>query len=262
MNIGTLLTGLRDAAIKNSPTILTAIGATGTLVTAVLASKGTVTAIRLLDEEVENRRLELPEEEAKEYSLRDVPVQDIVEKTWQCYIPAIATGLVTIACVVGANHISLRRQAALVSLYSLAEKVAKEYEQKVVEVVGQKQADKIKEEIVQDKMDETPVSQTMVFHSGNGTTLFFDKMSGRYFYDDLERVRKIENDFNKDILSNGFKLLNEFYDELGLEHVKMGDMLGWGSDYGFLEIKYVPKIADNGQPCIALDYKVEPEHRW
>jgi hypothetical protein len=86
----------------------------------------------------------------------------------------------------------------------------------------------------------------------------YDSMSGRYFYSDLETVRRIVNDFNKEILSSGLMTLNEFYDELGLPHVKIGEIIGWGTDFEFLDIEYRTMIADNGEPCIVLDYKVEP----
>ena len=52
---------------------------------------------------------------------------------WRCYIPAGAVGIATIACIVGANAIGMRRNAALLAAYTLVDTSFREYKGKVVE---------------------------------------------------------------------------------------------------------------------------------
>lgn len=46
---------------------------------------------------------------------------------WKCYIPTAAFGLSTIACIMGANALNSRKQAALTSAYALINQSYKEY---------------------------------------------------------------------------------------------------------------------------------------
>ena len=229
---------------NNSPVILAILAGAGVVITAVLAARGGALALDVLNSEGHS----------KEYYTK----REIVKLTWKCYLPAVASGLLTITAIVGGTRISQKRLGALATMYTLTEKIGREYQQKVIETLGEKKAETIKEEIMKDRVDDNPVSKRGIVNTGKGTTLMYDSMSGRYFYSDLETVRRIVNDFNKEILSSGLMTLNEFYDELGLPHVKIGEIIGWGTDFEFLDIEYRTMIADNGEPCIVLDYKVEP----
>ena len=78
--------------------------------------------------------------------------KEIVKLTWECYIPTAAVGLSTIACIIGAHNIHLRRNAALASLYSLTESAFKEYQSKVVETIGKNKELKVRDDVVSDTM--------------------------------------------------------------------------------------------------------------
>lgn len=57
-----------------------------------------------------------------------------------------------------------------------------------------------------------------------------------------------------------YAALNDFYNEIGLSNTDMGDELGWNLDDGLLEISYGAMVADDGRPCITLDYHVAPRY--
>ena len=61
---------------------------------------------------------------------------EIVKVAWKCYIPATVVGLSTVACILGANYLSERKQASLMSAYALLEQAYKEYRQKVQTTYG------------------------------------------------------------------------------------------------------------------------------
>lgn len=242
-----------DALIRNSPSILTGLSVGGLITTTIMAVNATPKALDIINQEITDREVEKYGDR-----LPRLTTKEIVALTWKCYIPTALMGVTTIACIIGANSINLRRNAALVSLYSLAETTLKEYQAKVIETIGEKKEEKIKEEILQDRIDKNPINNGTVIITGKGDTLCYDSLSGRYFKGDIETIRRIQNDFNKDLLNEMYKPLNELYDELGLEGTELGRDMGWNTEYGLLDISFSAKLTKDGQPCIVLDYRVGP----
>jgi hypothetical protein len=54
--------------------------------------------------------------------------------------------------------------------------------------------------------------------------------------------------------------LNEFYCEIGLSPVKMGDDLGWNIDTGYIDIEFSSQLAEDETPCLVINYKVAPRY--
>ncbi len=67
----------------------------------------------------------------------DSEPKDIIKTAWPCYIPA-AVGAISVFCLIGASSTNLRRNAALATAYTLSESTLKEYQEKVVETIGEK----------------------------------------------------------------------------------------------------------------------------
>ena len=240
---------------KNSPAILTGIGAAGVVSTAVLAVRATPEAMRRIDfynlNEPSNPDLEgLP--------VKPTDYLGIVRHTWKLYIPALAVGTVSIVCIIEARSIDSKRNAALLSVYALTEKAMAEYKAKVLETIGEKKEEQIRDGIAQDHLDKNPLSKTNLVVPVGGETLCYDVLSGRYFKSDFEKLRKAENDLNKQLFNDTWVDLNMFYDLIGLEPIKLGDEIGWVTD-NMVELKFSAKISDDGQPCIVVDYQVDPK---
>jgi hypothetical protein len=234
----------------NSPAILTGVGVAGVISTVALAIKGTFSAVYMIFEE-ENLR-------GQEQYL-PLTQREKLELVWKLYIPTAASSALTIAAIIGSNHISMRRNAALLSLYSIAEQGLKEYQDKVTEMIGERKAGKIHDDIAQDKLDANPVDGQEVIITGKGAYLFYDTLSGRYFRSDMETVRRTQNDFNELLFNDMYLPLNDLYDMLGLEVTELGRSVGWDVQNGKLEIRFSAKIATDGEPCIVLSYTVEPK---
>lgn len=245
---------LGRAITKNSPTILTALGAAGVVATVILAIKATPKALELIEAEETFRSEELSDD-------RPLDALDVIAATWKCYIPTATMSLTTIACIIGANHISMRRNAALASLFTITETALKEYQAKVVEQIGEKKAEKIQSEITQDHLDKHPVNDKTVIFTGNGNYLCFDDFSKRYFRSDVEALRRAENRFNQRLIRNMYLPINEFYYEIGLEPIELGDELGWIAERAILELRFDTKMAkDTNEPCLVINYIVTPHH--
>lgn len=235
---------------QNSPTILTGLSVAGLVTTVVMAIQATPKALYLM-EELRELTLEKNDE--------DPTVIELTRVLWRPYLPTVLMGGATIFCIIGSNSIHLRRNAALMSLYSLTETTLKTYQEKVVSTIGKNKEEILRGEIAQDDLDKNPVSKNTVIITGKGDFLFYDSLTGRYFRSDIEKVRKIQNDINHQLLSDMFVSLNDFYWEMGLEPTELGGQLGWSVDYARLDIQFSAKLAEDGQPCVVLNYKTQPK---
>lgn len=243
--IRTIRRGIQFAGKKvfqNSPVILTGLGIAGTATTAILAAKETQKASIVLDDLSERYEGEIPKKVA-------------VKELAKVYLPAILSFGATSACMIGATSISLKRNAVIASLYSASEIAAKEYHNKVVEMIGEKKEAEIRAAVSKDHLDAKPVVDSQVIITGIGDSLCYDEHSGRYFKTDIEKLRRLENDINRRLLSEMWVSLNEFYYELNLEPVKLGDSMGFTVDHP-LSFHFGSHIASNGQPCLTIDYDV------
>ncbi len=254
MTIEAVLKTILRGIERESPAILTGLGITGIATTAILAVRATPKALDLLEEE----RAKRYQDESKREPISKI---DTIKIIWKCYLPATLIGIGTAACFIGAHSINLRRNAALAGLYTVSEAALKEYQEKVIEVIGKNKEEKIHDAIVADRLIENPVSKNEVIITGKGETLFFDTWSGRYFKSDMETVRRAQNNLNQKLLGGGtmYLPLNDLYEELGLENIDAGNGIGWSFDYGMLDIKFNSKITDTGVPCIVVEYKIYPK---
>ena len=241
----------RQVITQNSPTILTGLSVAGLLSTVTMAVRATPKAMRIINDEYD----ELEKEGIK---YQPFTKKEIVQLTWKCYIPTIIMGGVSIVCIVGANSINLRRNAALASVYSITETALKEYQAKVVETFGEAKAQKVKDDIAKDRLDKNPVVTSEIALTGKGETLCYDVFSGRYFKSDIENIRKVQNELNRDLLNDSFISLNDAYYYLGLGSTKLGDELGWDINEGLIEFNFSSQLTEYGIPCLVIDYNVGP----
>ena len=56
--------------------------------------------------------------------------------------------------------------------------------------------------------------------------------------------------------------LNDFYYELGLKSIDVGDNLGWNIDRGYIDVEFTSHLDPNGTPCLELIYKVIPIYEF
>lgn len=229
---------------RNSPTVLTGISVAGLISTTVMAVKATPKALLLL----ENAEYEKGE---------DLTKKEIVQTTYKCYLPAVAMGTITIASIISANSINLKRQAAIASAYTVAKEGFKEYQDKVIETFGEKKEQTVRDEVAQEKLNKNPIENNQVLITGDGDVQFFDPFIGRYFESNMEKVRQVQNNLNHELINCMWVSLNEFYDALGLDRVRLGDEVGWNAD-DLIELKFSSMIATNGKPCVVMDYDTEP----
>lgn len=249
-NITNIIKGIKASISRHSPEILTGIGIAGMVTTTILAVKATPKAIKLIEAEKQAKHVD---------ALSPV---DTVKTVWKCYIPAVMTGVSSIACLIGSNAINAKRNAALTTVYTLSEMARNEYKEKVIETIGEKKERTIKEKVDAERIKRNPVSKKEVIITEKGTTLCYDHVFGRYFKSDIDIINRAMNKINREIVINMYASLNDFYAELGLSPVEMGYDLGWNIDDGTIEIEPSSQLADDGTPCLVIDYSVSPKYNY
>lgn len=236
---------------KHSPEILTGIGIAGMVTSTVLAVKATPKALVLLEEARTNEDGTLGDK---------LTIVETVKVAWKPYVPAIAVGIASISCIIGASRVNYKRNAALATAYALSERTLINYRDKVVETLGEKKEKEIRDKISQDEIDKKPISSSQVIITPKGNTLFMDSITGRYFRSDLDSIKKAVIELNMEISHQNYISLNEFYSNIGLDRISNGDNLGWNIDNGYVEIDYSTCLADNDEPCIVIDYITQPKY--
>lgn len=249
-NLSKIAKSIRTTISKHSPEILTGIGIAGMVTTTVMAVKATPKAIILIEERKNN-------DDADKLTFIET-----VKTTWTCYIPAAVTGGLSIACLVGASSVNVRRNAALATAYTLSETALKEYRGKVVEVIGDKKEQAVRDAVAKDKIDQNPVTNREVIITEKGNTLCYDVTSSRYFKSDIDKLKTIENELNRQMRDDMYISLNEFYYEIGLNSTSIGDDLGWNIDNGYIDLNFSSQLADDGTPCLVVDYQVAPRYNY
>lgn len=235
MNLTTLVKTADRALRSNSPGILTAMGVTGTLTTAYLATKAGMKHARYMRDEGPN-----------------MSVKEETKLVWKFYIPPVLSASVTVASIVGASRVGSRRTAALTAAYSLSEKAFSEYKEKVIEKFGEGKERSVRDEIAQDRVTrDANVTKEILISGGN--ILCCELFTGRYFESDMERLRKAQNDLNNKLVNGVYASIDDFYHLLGLPGTSCSGDIGWESDK-LLELQFTTTLSDDGRPCLAFDY--------
>lgn len=253
-NVAKLFKDVGATLSKHSPELLTGIGIAGMITTTVLAVKATPKALKL----IEQKQQELYPDSTEKLT----PIET-VKTTWKCYLPAVITGAVSTACLIGASSVNARRNAALATAYNLSATALAEYKDKTVEMVGTKKEREIRDKIAEERIQKEPVNNSAIIVSGTGNTRCFDTITKRRFTSDIEQIKRIVNELNRRMVNgDDYISLNEFYYELGLDGCAVGEDLGWNVTRGLIELDFSAQLDTDGVPCIVLDYMVAPKRGY
>lgn len=236
---------------KYSPGILTGIGITGMIGATFMAVKATPKALYLIEAKKE-------ESEVEELT----PVETI-KTCWKCYIPATLTTVLSAVCLIGASTVSTKRNAALATAYSISEAALREYQEKVVEVVGEKKEKAVRDAVAKDQIERDPVTKSeVVIIDSNSNTLCYEPLSGRYFKSTIDKIKKAEIKLDRQMIQEMYVSLNDFYWEIGLDGTDLGDKMGWNLSKGYMDLSFSSQLADDGTPCAVIVYGIPPVYDY
>ena len=161
----------------------------------------------------------------------------------KAYIPAIASGIGTSACILGSHGLdakeikTLTKQVtALTGTCAYLTANRDKLEQKFREVVGEDKAKEIKGEVKKELIKERKKDpNTIIEKTGYGNVHFVESILGREFYCSLEHVDWSFKRLNQ-MFKNGQDVnMSTLYELWGLKKTRSGFDFGWpeDTDYDF-----------------------------
>lgn len=236
---------------RNKSTILVGAGLVGWIGTAVLVGRAAPKA-------------KTAEAQAEREKGEELTVVEKVKATWQYYIPATATGVVSSAAIIYAHKLDLTKVASLVSTYQLTKGELKQLKDKIVEKDGEEKLQEYRKDTHEDTLKK--VDKEHILDTGKGTTIFYEPLTRTLFYSDIWHVEKALIRMVEQCTRNdGMCSLDELLDDLDLPTTPLT------ADYAFFRdgvgdiscdrvhdlFEYHSVDAEHGdaRPCIWLDIK-------
>lgn len=247
--------------LRNQTTWLDGIAIVGFWATAAMAFRaGPIVRDILVEKNQDMRDCDPDDKEAK----RTV-MWETVKETVPVMAPVILAGGASTACALWSNAISSRQIATLSAAYAAVASSSREWKKKLEEIDKAK-AQRVRELVSKDRNDENPPPEddSLVEVTGRGNVLCYDEYSGRHFYSSAEAIGEAIVRLSYRIQSEMWVSLNDFYFELGIKPVKMGDDLGWNvdnTDRGRVPIYYTAVLTDDNRPCLSVQFDVEIRNR-
>ena len=234
---------------KHSSSILQGIGITGMITTVIFAVRVTPKAMELIHKDSKVNH----DGDSDAYTKKEA-----VKSAWKCYIPAASIGTVSIICLLCASSVNHRKNAALGAAYALSESAFKEYRDKITDTIGEKKEKAVRDEIDKDRVQSNPVKSNEIIVTGKGQTLCFDVLSGRYFFSDIDKLRKAENELNRRMRDDMYITVNEFYSEIGLSDISIGNDIGWEINRGYINLSFSSQLTEDDTPCLVVGHSLPP----
>lgn len=252
-DIRKFLNGTKAKISKHSPAILIGLAVVSGGTAIVLAVKETPKALKRI------------EDKKQEYQVDKLSPWETVKTTWPCYVPSAIAFTFATGCAIGSQSIHAKRNAALAAAYKISETALLEYRDKVIETIGEKKEQTVRDKVAQEQINKNPVKQSEVIVTGKGASLCLDPCSKRYFEADIETIRRAENKLNKKMLQSicGSTSLNEFYAEIGLDPVDdaIGYALGWNAEHQ-IDIDIRPGMTPDERPCLVIGHYNPPKYDY
>lgn len=224
---------------RNGGTILTVLSAVGVVGTAYLSGQAAVKA---------DKELKTLGEEA--------PLKEKIKTVAPIYIPTVAAGATTIACLFGANTISRKQQASMLAAGALLEQTYKKYKDKAEELLG---ANVVEANIAKDEVPPELNKDERLFYFN-----YYEDNEhpeyGSYFNATVDKVLQAEMEVNRQFILTGKATLNFFFKQLGLKPVEGGDDLGWSAElgeeyygYSWIDFEHFDATLEDGLECTIIN---------
>jgi len=233
---------------KNSNWIFAALGMVGLAGTAWQMVDATVKAVKLCEEK------------------QVKGTKEVIKTVWKLYIPGLGFVLLTTLSIAGhtrINHILSKKLVKTASVLAASQMDLKAVKEKAAEMLGEKKAAKITQEVDQDNlMKVAPPNERDVYHTGHGDQLFKLRLNGGYFRANkdwvilqIEKLNKIlhADPYNTVRVSDILDTFGQEDNDFGYMEYSLTDMLERGYDgleVDISECHWDPKFDSNEVVCI------------
>lgn len=264
---------IMSTANTHKPELLTGVGVSMMVMALPLAVIATIKTIK----KVEERKEEIAKEIQRESEDIDTPVdkesielkpKEVVKIGWKYYIPPVVAAAVGAFCNISSTKEGLKRTAAAMAAYQLSESALSEWQKASKEIVGEKKHEEIRQKVMRDRMEQIVDDEghiQSVYDTRDGTTLCFDYWGGRYFYSDIDYIRRQVNIVNDTMLKesqsryDAFVTLNDLYRAIGLPEMGAGEDRVWRiNKEGLIDLKPYSTLVDGDRPCWVMAFNRAP----
>lgn len=248
MKIVSGLIKIGKVIVDHGPQILTAFGIVGFI-------SSTITAVKSTPEAVE--ALKAAEEEKGE----ELTTKEVVKCTWKYYIFPVVATVLSIACIIWARKIDSGRTAALLTACKVTEEASQQFDAATREVVGEKEYDKIRNKVAENKIKENPYVEGNVINTRTGNTLYFEPYSNAYIRASRDFIDKGINNVNKKLMENDTIDINDYLDcfQLPLLDSRTTGSLEWDINDGYLDLEFSYFEIETGEVCGAFRPHIDPK---
>jgi len=252
MTLSTLLKQGSKVVADHAPALLTALGVSGTVATAVLASKASYQASEVI-------RASEPDHVGAA-GTRKQRIKERFPLVWKLYVPPVTTGVVTVGAIICANRVSAKRVTAAYSLLAMTQQAFSEYQDEITDMLGAKKEQAARDNIIQKKIAGDDIELHNV-HIPENQQLCCEVYTGRYFSGTMEGLRKSMNELNAQINQNKYATLDDWYFLIDVQGTQFSDTHGWTSDRGLLDLVFTSALTTDGKAVLAFKYNyLAPVH--
>lgn len=179
-------------------------------------------------------------------------------------VPTAAATAVAVGSALCMNKVCSDTINGLSSALGLAQAAKTEIIEHTEKIAGPETAQKIKESVAKSHVNaDLPGGGTAginnIVVTGHGNDVFYDDFSGRWFYSDINFIKKAVNDLNYQLINDMFVGLEEFYAYLDLPPIGASRFLGWNVDYGTIELDFTADLDETGKPYTVMMFKSNSE---
>lgn len=201
-----LLRGGKRFAVKHAPGILMGMGSVGLGTSVILSIKAGPKAVILTEKaEMEKAKRSWSEDPVicadnnkyvAKVLMAELTWQEKLAATYKLYIPPVGIALFSLLCFWAAHGIDIKRQAVVAGLYSTAEATLQEYQRKVVEMLGEDQANEIRQRIGDDHVAQAQRNLPPPPDDYDLGTQKWFYLYGRRFPCSYNRIKEVQNEIN------------------------------------------------------------------
>lgn len=251
--------------IKNAPKILTIAGVTlmaGATVHAIVVSPKAKAEVDKIETD--------PDISHKEYVKKKTLTY--LRFYWPEFLMVFGGG----ACVFCAQHVNAKRIAAISTVLATQTDKLEKLENVIKTEDGEKQLQKYKDKVAQEdvKAHAQDLDMSTVYNTGKGNMLCFDPIGKRFFFSDLEFIKREAEEFTMEqarLMQHGeeaVQSLNDWYEAIhlpcldgqidaGNRYISVGPNIG--KDFGWrnrmMRLQITSGMLENDQTYFVIGFK-------
>lgn len=214
---------------------------------------------------------------AKEAELgRKLTKKEFLKYTWKMFLLPTFNTLLSGGLLIYSAKVGNKRLAALGAAYNLTEVAFQQYIDKTKELVGEKKANDVKEEICKESISHAENKNNVIMVSGSNDDVWVhEPFTGAYFKSNWNKIQKAVIDLNLEAINSfeGRVSMSDWIYKLGIPksdiyntigESDIYDNIGWDINKhgknGKIDVEPIAVLKDETEPCVEIYYNTRPEY--